>query len=162
MAKKDLNLEQETFCQLFVKNDYCFNNATISYAEAYGYDLDNLSKDDAVKEGNKIIEKSSYDKAYNVCSVSAHHLLRKPKIQERIIELFNETLTDEQVDGELAKVIRQSKELNPKVNAIKVYNDVKGRIVKKQEITGKDGKDLNFISSLSNEELRKIIDKAEQ
>lgn len=160
--KQELNLQQEKFCQMYVKNDECFNNATKSYAEAYEYDLDSLSKDDAVKEGNKIIEKSSYDKAYNVCSVGGHALLRKPKIQERIIELFNEVLTDEQVDAELAKVIRQGKELTPKINAIKVYNEVKGRVVKRQEITGKDGKDLNIFSTLSTEELRKLIEKAEK
>lgn len=136
------NIKHELFCQYYVNNSTLFGNATHSYNEAYEYHLDELDKDDAVYDNDKKsktygkeIEKSSYDKAYNICSVEGARLLRNPKINERIVVLLNELLKDEVVDGQLAKVIMQDDEIGPKVQAIKAYNDIRGRVIKKTDIT---------------------------
>lgn len=153
-----LTLRQELFCRYFTQNKALFGNATHSYAEAYNYKLDELSRDDAVyeyvggedgKEGKaatqgfrKLLKPSSYDRAINVCAVEAARLLRNPKIQKRKIELMNEILTDQVVDSELAYVIQQDRELSVKLGGIREYNSVKGRIIKKMEHTGANGEPL--------------------
>lgn len=139
------NVKHELFVQFYVKNSETRRNATLCYAEAYEYKLDELSKDDAKyidirdEEGEvidqELIEKSSYDKAYNVCAVEGHRVLKSPKVQARIIEVLNEYVTDSVVDSELGKIILQDKELPAKNAAIKTYNDIKGRVIKKTDLT---------------------------
>lgn len=131
-----INLENELFCQFYVKNDALFGNGTLAYAEAYDFKLDELSRDDALyDEVNKLIQDSTYTRAYNVCSVQASKLLRVPKIQERIIVLLNEILKDDVVDSELAKVIKQNHKLDSKVAAIKEYNKLRNRITDNVKVT---------------------------
>lgn len=124
-----LNIKQESFCHFYVENDALFGNATLAYAEAYGYALDELSKTDAEydKEG-KIITESTYARAYNVCSVDGHKLLRITKVQERVRKLLNTLLRDDLVDSELVKVIKQNYKLESKVSAIREYNKLRNRI----------------------------------
>src|SRR5829696_8941620 len=132
------NQRRELFCRYFTQNDELFNNATLSYAEAYGYKLDELSKERVYEEiedektgeirKGKIIEPSEYDKAYHVCGVEASKFLRKPEIQQRIVELRNELMKDDYVDSQLVKVVQQDRDLTPKVAAIKEYNKLRGRI----------------------------------
>ena len=143
MAKKttapeqesELNLNREAFCQYYTKNQALFGNATLSYAEAFGYKLDELSKEDAKYKGKgakrKLVEPSSYDKAYHVCSVQSSRLLRNADIQNRITALLNELLRDDIVDSQLAKIITQDDDLQSKVRAINEYNKVRGRIIDK-------------------------------
>ncbi len=144
-----LNPQWELFCQYYTKNTELFGNATHSYAEAYDYKLDELDHDDAIYEETplpdgsikygKIIEPSTYSKAVNVCAVQSNRLLRNSKIQTRITKLLNELMTDEFVDSQLVKVITQDRDLSPKVAAIKQYNELKARIIKKTELTGANG-----------------------
>lgn len=163
----ELTLKQELFCRNYTQNYEFMGNATLAYGEAYGFDLDTLSKDDAILEfidgstmldsdykvlwhndekkkmQNRIKEKSTYDKSYNTCSVNASKLLRNPKIQQRIIKLSNEFLNDEVIDKRL-KEIAVSGEDKDSINAIKVYNDIKGRIIKRTDLTS-GGEKLNII-----------------
>jgi hypothetical protein len=133
--ESDLNIRREAFCQYYTKNQQLFGNATHSYAEAFSYRLDELSRDDAKYKGKgakrKLVEPSSYDKAYNVCAVEGARLLRNPKVQERITALLNELLRDDIVDSQLAKIITQDDDLQSKVRAINEYNKVRGRIIDK-------------------------------
>lgn len=132
--KKDrTKLRHELFCQYFTKNESLFGNATLCYAEAYDYKLDALSHEGKWDKKGKLIEASEYDKAYNVCSVEGHRLLRMPKLQDRITLLLNEILRDDVVDSQLAKVIVQDGELRPKVAAIAEYNKLRGRITERQK-----------------------------
>lgn len=130
-----LNPKQELFCQYYAQNQELFGNATLSYAEAYDYKLDTLSKDDAkyktVKGKKVLIERSTFGKAENVCAVMGARLLRNAKIQSRITALLNELLRDDIVDSQLAKVITQDSDLQSKVRAINEYNKVRGRIIDK-------------------------------
>lgn len=136
------NLKHELFCQYYVNNSILFGNATHSYNEAYQYNLDDLPDDDEVwdndkksKTYGKKLKKSSYDLASNVCAVEGARLLRNPQVNQRITVLLNELLKDEVVDGQLAKVIMQDKDIAPKVQAIKAYNDIRGRVIKRTDLT---------------------------
>lgn len=137
-AVSKLTPQQELFCQYYVNNDTLFSNATLAYAEAYDYKLSELSKDKPVTgtnqvTGHPIHGQSPYTKAYNVCAVSASQLLKKPYINARVVELLNQLLRDDVVDAELMRTIKQEKKLDAKINAIKEYNKLKGRIIEKRE-----------------------------
>jgi hypothetical protein len=142
-----LKAKRELFCQYFAKNSELFGNATLSYAEAFDYRLDELPDDDAVYEqvedettgeigDGKLIQPSTRARAYHVCGVESSKLLKKPEIQERITVLLNELLKDEIVDAELAKLIKQDGELPVKIRAINEYNKVRGRIIDKSQEVG--------------------------
>lgn len=163
-----LTVKQELFCRFYTQNTELFGNATLSYAEAYGYDLENADKDDEliefsdgkimtkrekndrefrgeILEGKtRTIEPSTYSKLYHTCGVSAHHTLKNPKIDKRIIVLLNELMEDSQVDAEIAKVIKQNRDLGAKMRAIGEYNKLKQRIVDKVDHTTKGEKIAGF------------------
>ena len=162
----ELTLRQELFCRNYTQNYEFMGNATLAYGEAYGFELDTLSKDDAViefidgttmskldyealwyndekrKVPNRVKEKSTYDKAYNTCSVNASKLLRNTKIQQRIIDLSNEFLSDKVIDKRIKEIALDGKDSDA-INAIKVYNDIKGRIIKRTDLTS-GGEKLNI------------------
>lgn len=140
-----LNPKQELFCQFYINNHDLFGNATLAYAEAYGYDLDNLSNEAVYGEPNEKgvrekLEASEYEKAYNVCSVSSSKLLRNPKVNSRLVVLLNEFLNDKEVDAELARVIKQNYKLESKVAGIKEYNKLRQRITDRVDYTTKGEK----------------------
>jgi hypothetical protein len=138
-----LNAKRELFCHYYAQNSETFGNGTLSYAAAYGYELDTLSKEAVYEEivdeetgeirRGELIEASEYDKAANVCAVEAGRLLRTPHVQKRVTALLNELLKDEVVDGELARVIQQNVKLDAKVAAIREYNKLRGRIIDKTQ-----------------------------
>ncbi len=154
--KETLTPKQELFCANYAQNDEFFGNATLSYADAYGFDLDSMTKDDGLfllKSGEEIseedynkmdsdkvkgakrIRKSSYQTAYDLCSQSASRLRRNVKIQSRCRELLNELMRDDIVDSALIKIIIWGQKEADKVAAIREYNQLKARIVKKADIT---------------------------
>ncbi len=135
-VKPGLNPKHELFCQFYVKNSELFGNATLSYAEAYAYSLDELSRAKPMDAEGKPTDDSEYQKQYNVCSVEGHRLLRSPKIQDRLTKLLNEMLKDDVVDRELVKVILQDHKPEAKVAAIREYNKLKARITEKVEHSG--------------------------
>lgn len=147
--EKALNLKQDLFCHYFVQNNLLRGNATLSYAEAYGYDLDSLPKDDAVYKGKgetrKLVESSSYDKAYFVCATEGNRHLKKPHIQKLCIKLYNSLLKDDVVDAKLAKHIMQDDDMTVSVTAIREYNKLRGRIIDKKSLTDAQGKPLPII-----------------
>lgn len=111
-----LNHRQELFCQLFASDREFFGNGVQSYIEAY--DIDTSRKG-----------------AYESAGVSAHDLLKLPKITTRINQLLESAvLNDSFVDKQLAFVISQNAEFPSKVAAIKEYNKLKQRIVDRQKI----------------------------
>lgn len=149
----DLTPKQELFCRYYTQNTALFGNATLAYAEAYDYSLDELSQERPVletdEEGNAIkYGVSDYDKAYNVCSVQGSKTLRIPKIQERLVKLLNEYMKDEVVDAQLMKVIISGEDKD-KVAAIKEYNKLRQRIVDKFDHTS-GGKPIFIPSELAD------------
>lgn len=126
---EELNLKQELFCQYIAKDHELFGNASLSYAEAYEYNLETLDREKPKLQENPVkYGDSEYDKAYNVCSVEGRRLLRNPKVKARVTVLLNELLKDEVVDSELAKTILQGHDLTAKMAAIKEYNKLRSRI----------------------------------
>lgn len=121
--KKDsaLNPQQELFCQLYARSREFFGNAVQSYCAAYGIDANDKNANHGARS-------------------SAYRLLTNADILKRVDQLLGD-LTEEQVDQELAFVIRQNYELPSKVAAIREWNKVKGRIIEKIDHTTK-GKEL--------------------
>lgn len=125
------NARRELFCQYYAKGEGTFGNATLSYSAAYEIELGDVTKLD--KHGNVVVERD-YTGSYNTCSVNGTRLLRIAHVQQRVTALLNELLKDEIVDAELAKVIKQDGDLQPKVQAIREYNKLRGRIIDKTKI----------------------------
>jgi hypothetical protein len=95
--EQELQLKREAFFQYYTKNQEMFGNATRSYAEAFIYKLDELSRQPRYEGKGKKRKKlpSEYDLACNVCAVEGGRLLRIPQIQEHITALLNELLRDD-------------------------------------------------------------------
>ncbi len=140
---KPLNPKWELFCRLYTLTNEFFGNGTLSYAEAFDYHLETLSKktkyagtdipEEGIKAGD-VVELSEYQKAFNTCSVQANRLLRNGKVQARCTQLMNSWMKDENVDAELAMVIKQKDDLPSKVAAIREFNKLKGRITEKVKV----------------------------
>lgn len=188
----DLTLKQELFCNYYCKNLEYFCNATLSYAAAYGIDLESYSDDDAVYEqvpdgfedveelvddevtGEKKVKKtkvqrfrngdcikeSSYRRMYNQCSANGSRLLRNDKIQIRTRKLFVEMMDNDVIDAELTKIIIRGQKDSDRINAIKEYNALKTRIIKKLDLTT-NGKDIGGLEAKSDDELDAIIAASE-
>lgn len=101
----NLNPKQKLFCRYYATSEVkTRGNATKSYMAAYP------------------------DSSEEAAAVSAHELLRKPKVVDYLKELWRKTgLTDEEVDAELAGIVRQNKDLKSKLGGIKEYNRLKER-----------------------------------
>jgi len=161
-----LTPKQELFCRNYTQNETFYGNATLSYADAYGFDLDSQPKNDAqyqrtvdmqiyaewelvnldieqIKRDKeyKKIQDSSYSIMYENCASYGSRLRKSFKIQERCRDLLNEMATDKVIDARLMDIAIKGKDADA-INAIKEFNKLKGRIIDKKEITGKDGKDL--------------------
>lgn len=128
-----LTLKEERFCYFYVKNEETRGNKTHSYALAYGIDLDKLSDEKPIDTEGEIIGRSPRAKAENCCASAAVQLLRKLKISDYCTKLWNNTLKDEIVDGELAKIILQDDKLEAKIAGIREYNRLRKRTT---EISG--------------------------
>ena len=136
-----ININHKRFCELYVKNQELFGNATLCYAIAFGFNLESLSQEaiysDLDENGHREkLEDSPYTKAYNTCSVNGKRLLSYAKINDYINELLNELMTDDNADAELAWVMHQRAELGPKIQAIREFNKVKGRITEHIDMKG--------------------------
>jgi hypothetical protein len=139
------NQRRELFCRYYAQGEGTFGNATLSYAEAYEYELGDINLVD--KNGNPIIHRD-YEGSYYTCAVNGSKLLKNAKVQERINVLLNELLKDEIVDAQLAKVIKQDGDLTPKVAAIKEYNKLRGRIIDQSKVTHVQKLDLDDIRAV--------------
>lgn len=147
----DLKPADEMFCQLFVMGGpETRDNQYASYLKAFNLqeELDALSDEPEYKEvtnektGEVTLEpiRDSSPRAYRAKLIrnSASILYAKPYIQARCIQLLNALLKDEIVDAELAKIIMQKDVTEAtKLNAIKEYNALRQRIIKKEEHTHK-------------------------
>lgn len=165
-----LTLSEEMFCLYYVKIEETRRNAVRSYDAAYDKKLEEKPTDDAVYElvpsdvegappERKLVQASSYDRCYQVCGVEGHKLLKKPKINQRIIQILNEMMTDEFVDAELVKVISQDADLRPKVAGIAEYNKIKKRTTNS---TVEHTHAFKKYEDMGDEELEKAINNGEK
>jgi hypothetical protein len=115
-VKNKLKPQQELFCKYYASDREFFGNGLQSYAEAYDIDL-------STKGG------------VNTAKANAYRLLTTDYILNRINELFEANgLNDTFVDKQLEKLIIQDADFKSKVQAIKEYNALKQRVVKKAEV----------------------------
>lgn len=119
-TKPKLNPNQRKFAELYATDKEFFGNGVQAYIEAYGI---------------KIKSK----KEYRAAKSSAYNLLTNTDFLEYVNKLIDITLNDIHVDKQLAFLIIQNAELTVKLGAIKEYNALKARIIKKLEHSGLDG-----------------------
>lgn len=131
--KRELTPKQKLFCYNYFKNNELFGNATLSYASAYGFKLDTLSIEAIYSEPDENgkqekLEDSPYDRAYEVCKNGGNRLLTNAHIDNYGSQLLRELMTPDEVDSELSWVLKQRKDMSPKVAAIREYNRLKNRV----------------------------------
>lgn len=125
VIQQSLTPKEDMFCKLYASDKEYFGNGTQSVILAFNIDLNRPNANHNARE-------------------KAHALLTKPDILKRIDEYLElGGLNDEIVDKELLFVITQKAELGPKVAAIREYNALKARIIKKLELSGNDKKPLS-------------------
>ncbi|WP_425905720.1 hypothetical protein [Nitrobacter sp. TKz-YC02] len=131
--ESDLVMKRELFCQYITQNSSTFGNGTLSYGLAYGYKLDELSREPEYEGEGKKLKKlpSEYDRACAVCATEAARLLRIPEVIARVRVLLNELLKDNVVDARLAEHIMQVDDGELSLSGIKEYNKLRGRIIDK-------------------------------
>ena len=160
-----LSINEEIFCQYYVLNQETRSNGYQSYLIAYGReeDVENATNEDAVyaerEDGSRgeLLQSGAHDRLVNTLTKEASRLVRKPHVQSRIYELLNSLLRDEIVDAELAKVMRQDRELPSKVRAIEEYNKLRQRSTK-STVEHEFG---NINPEISDKELREFIEQGE-
>lgn len=146
-----LNPRQLTFCHYYVNNPLTFSNATLSYAQAYGYDLMNADHTNLVEtvetengpKEQEIDGTSEYAKMYATCASNGTRALYNDNIQKEIKRLLVASLNDNDIDAELGKIIKQEYKFEAKLGGIKEYNKMRGRIVDKVDHTS-DGKAITI------------------
>ena len=154
-----LTKEQEQFCRNYTQNYDFFGNATLSYANAYGHDIEAEPDDDAVlllADGREMTERefdlidtddikpkvkrtlepSSKTKMQNMCASAGSRLRSNVKIQLRCREYLNEFMTDSVVDARLTQIILDGANADS-IRAIQEYNKLRQRIVTKVDHTSK-------------------------
>lgn len=140
----NLTYKQERYCYFYTQNEETLLNGVLSYAAAYGFDLDSLSQETVWSEDKKeILQRSPYDLAYHYCGMSASRLMKNDKISSHIKQLFKQSMNDEVVDFELMKIIRKAEKPSDRISAIREYNALNQRITKKLDLTTK-GESLNL------------------
>jgi len=123
--KYKLNPRQELFCKLYATNEEFFGNGVASYIEAFKVDQ----------------KKRNW---YKSACASSSRLLSNVKILERINTLLeNNGLNDAFIDKQLLFLATQHTDFGAKLGAIKEYNTLKQRIIKKIDHTTK-GQKLDF------------------
>ena len=117
--KKELNLKQKKFCEVYTSAGEFFGNGVHSYMEAYALDK---------------TKKTSYETAKS----NAYQLLTNTHILTYINSLLDSNgLNDENVDKQLLFLINQNADFTNKRGAIQEYNKLRQRIIEKQEIEHK-------------------------
>lgn len=109
-----LTLKQEEFCTMYTNPDReVYGNGVLCYLEVFGKD--------------KIPPMS-----YKVAAVLATRELKKVNIIKRINALLETGgFTEENVDKQHLFLINQHADLKTKLGAVKEFNELKGRIIKK-------------------------------
>lgn len=162
-----LTPQQELFCRYFTQNDVLMGNATLAYAEAFDFNLDEQSKDDAQyltttgeryaewelrdEPSNspkhltrcKLVQSSSYDNMFHNVASYASKLRKRDYIQKRCRQLLNEMMSDDFIDSRLIQIIRKGDD-GDAIRAINEYNKIKGRIIDKKDVTS-GGKPITVV-----------------
>lgn len=134
--EKQENARHELFCIYFTRpHTDTFSNSTLSYAESFDFDLDNLSRKQPKSKKGKKFEMSPYDKAYATCAVSGRRLIRKDNILKKINKRLEALYGSEgELNAELAKVAFQDNDYGSKLTAIRDINKLHRRLSPKEDL----------------------------
>ena len=135
LEDKELNEQQELFCEFYAQDEELFANGVKCYMKAYpGSD-------------------------YNTAKVNASKLLTNTNILARINELLEVgPLNDVFVDKQLAMLITQNVDWSVKMQAMKEYNALKKRITQKIEVTTQEEQNLEAVAKdLANDPANKLV-----
>ena len=112
---RPLTLKQKKFCELFATSEDFFGNGVQSYIEAFNIPSDK----------------------YKSALVGAHRLLIKANILAYINDIMTEIGFNElHADKQLGFLMTQNAEMGVKLGAIREFNALKQRIVKKLHVEG--------------------------
>ncbi len=142
-----LTPKQEAFCRFYSQDSELFANGTLSYAKAYGYDLDSADKTrEKDEKGFEIQGTSEYDKLHHTCRSNASRLLTNDDIIKRVRQLLVAQMTEQTIDARLMAIVMKGEDKDA-IQAIKEFNKLKQRITEKKDITsnGKTIEGFNFI-----------------
>lgn len=115
---KTLTLKQEKFCQLYARGGETYGHGTLSYARAYGIEVNGTT--------------------YKTVQSCGSTLLSKSIISNRINELLeSQGLNDQFADAQLALLLGQNEDKVAKLGALREYNKLKARIVERMDHTTK-------------------------
>lgn len=104
------NKRWELFCRYYTEESEMFGNGVHSYAKAYNMDLEEPGK-------------------YTVAGALSCQLLKNVRVMSRINYLLDKLiLNDAHVDKQMAYLITQNAQLQPKLGAIQEYNKLRNRI----------------------------------
>ncbi len=148
MTKDTLNQitpKQKLFCEYFISKEYRYN-ATKSYAEAYGLDLDNKSN-------------------YNTAKSNGHRLLTNAYIQEEISWLLNKNgLFKINADIHLLSLIKQRDNLSVQLRAIKLFYKIHGLLRQHTQRSSKNETKPMSLSELydKSQEMQKAEENSEK
>lgn len=123
--KNDLNPNEQLFCQLYFGAGDYFGNATWSYIVAHEYDLPLLPRSDLSPKQKK---------QYNVARNAASRTLSKAYIVKEGDRILKSFFNEINMDKELAWTATQRKDLPSKVMAMREFNQLKARVLKKLDI----------------------------
>lgn len=136
--------QQELFCIWYTTPGDTFCHGTLSYAEAYEYEL-------PVRKDNSIDTETS---EYKACKANASRLMFKTEVREKINGLLLEQFNEKTADAKVAEIMQRGKDSDA-LQAVKIFNDLKQRITKKIDVTTQ-GRPL---AGLSDEELEKLANE---
>jgi len=136
-----LTLKQIKFCEEYITPGEFFGNGFHSYVISYNVNLNEPGANTRARTG-------------------ASTLLTKHHILDYVSFLMEDVgFNDANMDKELFFVSKQNADLTAKVNAIKEYNKLKGRIEEKVRLSVDEVPDL---SKMTDEELKQLIKSAEK
>lgn len=141
--------QRKLFAKFYTTKGSTFSNATQSYAAAF--DLDIEPKWDEEKQ--EFVREGQIASNYNNAKVNGCKLLTSPAVRTMVNNYLMEQLNDVTADSRLNEILIGGKD-SDSINAIKVYNELKGRVTRKVDVSVA----ARPYSGLTDEELKQMAE----
>lgn len=126
---KEPTPQRKLFAKLYTTKGVTFCNATESYAAAYDYDIEPRWNE----EHQKFERTREQEAHYLTCRVNGSRLRANAGVKTMIDNELMAQFNDRNADVRLQEILIGGKDADS-LNAIKQYNELKGRIVKKMDV----------------------------
>lgn len=134
--KKDiLSPEQRIFCELYYNPGEFFSNATWAYIKSHNYDIPMLPVSQLT---------TAEKRKYKVARSAAYQALTSINIIVEGKKILKSNIHDNFFDNQMVRTASQDKDWASKMAAVKEYNQLKSRILKKIDLTS-EGKRIQPI-----------------